>query len=134
MDNFTPKQQFLIHHLASGITVKEAMIAAGYSDTSRLSRIITPAMQAHLRQLMADRLATLAPSAVDVLSKLMNDNDSSPKNRLDAAKTILDRAGFMPPKASDAPGVGEKPLYEMNRSELEERVRQLQGEIAVASR
>ena len=114
------------------MSVKEAMEAAGYSDTTRASVAITPAMQAHLRQLMVDKLATMAPAVVNVLSGLMDDVDASPKIRLDAAKTILDRAGFVPPKAPDAPSVGEKSLHEMNGSELAERVRQLQGEIAVA--
>ena len=132
MDTFTPKQRSLIDNLASGKTVKAAMEAAGYSDTVRASVAITPAMQTHLRRLMVDKLAMAAPAAITVLSGLMNDEDASPKIRLDTAKTILDRTGFVPPKASDASSVGEKSLYEMSRAELAERVRQLQSEIAEA--
>lgn len=134
MDNFSPKQQSLLLNLASGMTVKEAMEAAGYSDTTRASVAITPAMQAHLRQLMVDKLAAMAPAAVKTLSGLMDDEDASPKIRLDAAKTILDRAGFVPPKAMEAPMVGEKALHEMSRDELAARVRQLQSEIGAPSR
>ena len=132
MDTLTRKQQSLINNLASGMTVKEAIEAAGYSDTTRASVAITPAMQAHLRQLMVDRLAAMAPAAVGVLANLMDDEDASPKIRLDAAKTILDRAGFVPPKAPEAPVVGEKPIFEMSRDELAARVHQLQSEIAIA--
>jgi hypothetical protein len=132
MDILTPKQQSLINNLVSGMSIKAAMSAAGYSETSRLSRIFTPAMQAHLRQLMVEKLAAMAPAALVVLNDLMDDEDASPKIRLDAAKTILDRAGFVPPKASDAPTVGEKALHEMSRDDLAERVHQLQSEIAVA--
>jgi short-subunit dehydrogenase involved in D-alanine esterification of teichoic acids len=134
MNNFTQKQQSLINNLASGMAVNAAMKASGYSNTTRASVAITPAMQAHLRQLMVEKLAAMAPAALVVLNDLMDDEDASPKIRLDAAKTILDRAGFVPPKASDAPTVGEKSLHEMSRDELAARVRQIQGEIAVASR
>ena len=74
----------------------------------------------------------MAPAAVEVLASLMDDEDASPKIRLDAAKTILDRAGFVPPKALEAPTVGEKSLHEMSRDELATRVHQLQSEIGVA--
>jgi len=108
------------------------MAAAGYSDTTRASVAITTVMQAHLRQLMVDKLAMMAPAAVGVLASLMDDEDASPKIRLDAAKTILDRAGFVPPKASDAPTVGERALHEMTRDELAARVHQLQNEIGAS--
>ena len=114
------------------MNIKAAMAAAGYSKKVRASVAITPAMYAHLRQLMGDKLAAMAPAAISVLSGLMNDEDASPKIRLDAAKTILGRAGFVPPKASDAPTVGEKSLHEMTRDELAERVHQLQGEIGAS--
>jgi len=42
MYNFTPKQQSLLLSLASGMTIKEAIKAAGYSNTSRASVAITP--------------------------------------------------------------------------------------------
>ncbi len=123
-------QKSLINNLASGMTVKASMKAAGYSETVRASVAITPAMQAYLRQLMVDKLATSAPAAISVLSGLMDDEEASSKIRLDAARSILDRAGFVPPKASDAPTVGEKSLHEMTRTELADRVQQLQGEIS----
>ncbi len=123
-------QQALVQNLASGMNIKAAMKSAGYSENVRASIAITPAMQAHLRQLMVDKLATMAPAALAVLSGLMDDEDASSKIRLDAAKTILDRAGFVPPKASDAPTVGEKSLHEMTRSELAARVDQLQSELS----
>jgi hypothetical protein len=132
MTNFTQRQQSLILNLASGMAVKEALKESGYSDTVRPSRAITPAMQDHLRQLMVDKVAVMAPAAVNVLSGLLDDEDATAKIRLDAAKTILDRAGFVPPKASEAPTVGEKALYEMTRDELAARVHQLRSEIAVA--
>ena len=91
---------------------------------------MTPAMQDHLRQLMVDQLTAMAPAAVEVLANLMDDENASPKIRLEAAKAILDRAGFVPPKAPEAPAVGEKALHEMSRDELAARVHQLQSEIA----
>ena len=116
------------------MAVNAAMKASGYSNTTRASVAITPAMQAHLRQLMVEKLAAMAPAALVVLNDLMDDEDASPKIRLDAAKTILDRAGFVPPKAMEAPMVGEKALHEMSRDELAARVRQLQSEIGAPSR
>jgi hypothetical protein len=89
-------------------------------------------MQAHLRELMVDKVALMAPAALTVLGDLMDDEESSAKIRLDAAKTILDRAGFVPPKASEAPTVGAKPLHEMTRDELAARVHQLRSEIGAS--
>ena len=67
---------------------------------------------------MVDKLAMMAPAALSVLSDLMDDEETSPKNLLDAEKIILDRAGFVPPKASVAPTVGEKALHQITRVEL----------------
>jgi hypothetical protein len=130
MENFTTMQQALILNLASGMEVKAAMSAAGYSKNMRPAVVITPAMQGHLRQLMVGELALMAPKALSLLCGQMDDEEASAKIRLDAAKTILDRAGFVPPKAPEATTMSEKSLHEMTRSELAERVQRLHKDIS----
>ena len=44
---------------------------------------------------------SLASKAVDVLRAIIDDESAPPKLRLDAAKTVLDRAGFIAPKAEE---------------------------------
>lgn len=58
----------------------------------------------------------LAPAAIETLMDVMANGEKGDLVRLNAAKTILDRVGLIPPKASD-PDRG-KGLEDMSRDEL----------------
>ena len=45
----------------------------------------------------------LASKAIEVLKGIIDDETAAPKLRLDAAKTVLDRSGFIAPKAAESP-------------------------------
>ena len=115
---------------ASGMDAKEAMLAAGYSGSMTPRVAITPAMRDEIRTLTGHQLSEAAPIAVKTLLAMVADEDKPDRIRIDAAKTILDRAGYVAPKAADAPSGAEKALHEMTRDELAERADRLQKEIS----
>lgn len=60
----------------------------------------------------------LANLAVSVLHQILSDPKANGKLRLDAAKTVLDRAGHVAPKAIEQAQEGRKSLAEMSFEEL----------------
>jgi hypothetical protein len=72
-----------------------------------------------------------APMALAVIEELSSNENVSAKVRLDASKALLDRAGFVPPRAA-ANGMEkpEKSLHEMSLDELRARAAWLENEIA----
>lgn len=87
-----------------------------------------PAVQAAVHAEMRRRLATAAPVALTVLITIVRDEAANPRVRVDAAKAILDRAGFGPPKVAAAGA--EKALNEMTTGELRELADRLERELA----
>jgi hypothetical protein len=53
-----------------------------------------------------------------VLVKFARDETVSPRVRADSAKTLLDRAGFVPPKAPEPIDASRKDLTEMTSDEF----------------
>jgi hypothetical protein len=71
-----------------------------------------------------------APLAYSVLVKFVGDEAVSPRVRVDAAKALLDRAGFVPPKAADQPDTAEKDLAAMSSDELRAFIASAEGRLA----
>ena len=73
-----------------------------------------------IRTAMNDQLKTLGPAAVNVVREVML-SESSPANvRLQAARDILDRLGWVAPKRPEAvQGLQRRELVELSRYELE---------------
>jgi hypothetical protein len=88
----------LVWWLAKGYGPEEAAKRAGLPSTARLYHLKrTTAFADELRQALKDHLASeLAPKAVRILDELMSDTKTPARVRVDAAKTLLDRAGFTP--------------------------------------
>jgi phage terminase small subunit len=110
--------------------VKESAIAAGYSPkTAReigrqvlaLPHIQAAIFEANKRQISGP----LATKAVHVVYEILHDENAPKKLKLEAAKTVLDRAGFVPPKA-DEPARSNyiKALTDMSIPELEKFIRE----------
>lgn len=104
----------------------EAARRAGYSVTSarEIGRQLLD--KPHVRAAIDDAnraqiSGKLATKAVEVLEGILNDEQAAPKLRLDAAKTVLDRAGFIAPKAKERPpeGSARKSINSMSVAELE---------------
>ena len=130
---FTDKQLALIEGVSDGLTMRAAMDRAGYSEKVRPATATTPAIISEIRARTGQQLQGLAPRALEVVAQLL-EHGQTERIRLEAAKTILDRSGFIAPKASDGAENREKDLHMMSRQELEERAKRLALEISDRSR
>lgn len=96
-----------------------------YDDLLASPHIILALQIEIRRQLVAD-----APASFKVLRALRDNDDIAPKIRMDCAKTLLDRAGHVPPRAPLDKGNVAPPLHEMTTDELRGLADTLEGEIA----
>lgn len=72
-----------------------------------------------IREEMDCRLRDLGPVAVDVMRRIMLDPDVPANTRLTAARDMLDRLGWVPPRRSDAISIAPAvPLEEMTNEAL----------------
>lgn len=97
---------------------------AGY-DLVRLPHVAA-AVEFEIRSLLQTEAA---PAALQVLQTLLHDANSGGRIRVDAAKILLDRAGFTPP-ANSKGDAAERSLAEMTAAELKEFIGSLEGELA----
>lgn len=125
----TTQQQrdFAIQMVLTGGNGAEAARRAGFAADSaaqaayRLMRL--PHVQASVRMEQERVLkGHLASKALYVLEQIMDDENAPAGARVDAAKTVLDRAG-LPALRQTEITVLEKPLNEMSTYELEEFIR-----------
>lgn len=86
----------LCWHLAQGLSKEDAARRAGLPDTYRLADFArTKIFADELRDALHDHLGVnLAPKAVRILDEIMSDSKVTPRVRVDAAKVLLDRAGY----------------------------------------
>jgi hypothetical protein len=121
----TTTQRELVWHLAKGLGTEEAAKRAGLPSSARLYQFKrTKEFAAELREALNDHLSTeIAPRAFHLMDEIMRDTKANPRVRLDAAKALVDRAGYAPrPSGSDNPG--EKDMASMTRAELERFIRE----------
>ena len=139
MRELTDQQRRFVIEFTSGTgaigNASEAARRAGYSEKTAAEQgrqlLHKPHVMAAIdeanRSLIDGSLTTLA---LEVIREILEDENAHPKLRLDAAKTALDRAGYIAPKAAEAPEKLEKPLNEMSVEELEEFIRQRRALLA----
>lgn len=113
--------------LGSG-NATQAAISAGYSPVSArqtASRLLhTPHVQEEIRRAQARLLrGQLATKALGVLEKILDDDKAPAGVRVDAAKAVLDRAGFPAARIPQVDPEQTRPLNEMSVDELEQVVR-----------
>lgn len=131
---FTEQQQSFVALVSSGIDPTEAAAQSGYAsnngrvDAWRLMR--QPAIVAAIHLEVARRLALGAPIALKFLQDTVQDSTVDKRLRAAIAKTLLDRAGYIPPRAAAPGNAGETPLNEMTMGELRTLADKLEGEIA----
>ncbi len=77
---------------------------------------------AMIREAMDDRLKALGPLAIKVVKDIMLSEHASPQTRLQAARDVLDRLGWVPPKRAQVANDAPSELEEMSIQELEEMV------------
>lgn len=124
----TDYQSEFIHHIVyDGVSGSEAARRAGYSPVSArqtASQLLSnQAIQQEIRAQQFKLLGgQLASKALRTLEKIMDDDSAPFGARVDACKTILDRAGVVTTK-SDLIDLKSKPVNEMTRQELEQFIR-----------
>ena len=129
----TAMQEAFVERLIECGDASTAAQLAGFSkpssDAWRLLRI--PDVRAAVNAAMKTALAQDAPLARGLLRRYVHDEAMHPKIRLDAAKTLLDRSGYIAPKAKDDGVDGRtKALSEMSVEELRAMVDRLETEVA----
>lgn len=127
---------FIARYLETGDAV-QASLDASYSSSNpganawRLLRLpnVSRAVALQARQ----RFAGLAPVALHVIEMIMLDTAVAARVRLEAAKTLLDRAGYIAPKAQQERS-NDLPLHEMSTDDLRTMAARLEDEIAGRAR
>jgi hypothetical protein len=108
--------------LANGCSKEEAARRAGLPDTYRLHKFTrTREFADQLREGLRDHMSVnLAPKAVKILNDIMSDDKVTPRVRVDAAKALLDRAGYAVNEAKKPePKPADNALDGMTDKELE---------------
>lgn len=129
------EDDFVMHFVQYGDAIKAAE-AAGYAQAEIQGRQIArrPRVAAAIRIETTRRMQHMAPVALTVLDKIMRDEKAPAGARVDAAKTILDRAAYVSdPKRSDRSD-DNKPLAEYSVEELEQLVARLEEQRAGAAK
>jgi hypothetical protein len=131
----TERQSLFVAFFVESGDAHQAALKAGYSPsvarTAGTEILRVPHVAQSVARAVAQRLAMSAPMALAVIEELSSNADISPKVRLDASKALLDRAGFVPPRAA-ANNVGkiDTPLHEMSVDELKTLAARLENELA----
>jgi phage terminase small subunit len=130
----THKQALFVRALAKTGDPTRAAEVAGYSspmsDGGKLRHLphVQAALAAELRRFL---VTEAAPAALQLLYMVMTDErQPDMKLRIACAKTIADRAGFIPPKAQGDSGLVPKSLAEMDRGELLETAQRIHRELS----
>jgi len=101
----------------------DCAVLAGYSADSAsvtASRLLRhPNVRKEIERLTREALGDHAAAAVQLLGRVVRDERAPLKIRVDAAKAVLDRAGFVPPRAPEPVVFGDKPIAAMSIAELE---------------
>lgn len=124
------RQDKFIECLATGLGLDLSASAAGYElfeahallQTPRISRLVENRVKAVLRN-------DMAPRAVAFLDSLVQNKKASNHDRRAAAQFILERAGYVAPRAQVAEAA-EKSISAMSADELASLVEKLEAERA----
>ncbi len=120
--DLTEMQAAFVRHVSEGVEPNQAVTLAGYGTSNIYSRaqelLRAPQVLAAIHTKVRHRLVAGAPIALAVIERLVTDDTTPPKIRLDAAKTLLDRAGHIAPRAIADKATHELALHEMSIASL----------------
>ncbi len=124
-------QRELCWWIAKGCSPEEASKRAGLPNSVRTYNFAkTQEFSLVLRQSLSKYLADdLAPKAIKVLNEIMLDEKVAGRVRVDAAKAVLDRAGFSAAAKPSAPD--DRLLSQYTVQELEQLVAKLEEQQAL---
>lgn len=141
MRQLTEQQKtFVREYVRNGGCGADAARAAGYAASRPAQQahdlLALPHVQEAVHREQARLIGgTLASKAIEVVHRILHDEAlaatvSGQKVQLEAAKSVLDRAGHVAPKASEPEMIGDKPITEMSLDELDAFIRQGQAALA----
>jgi phage terminase small subunit len=116
MEQLTTKQiRFVEEYIRNGGNGKQAAISAGYSENtaeSQASRMLRKVKvqnalkerRSQIQQELRDYFIGDALTARKVMVQILNDPEATHKDKLTAAKDLLDRAGFKPTEKQEISG------------------------------
>lgn len=130
----TTKERNLVRAIRDGKSEYAASVEAGYADEIQAHEMLqAPQVQAALvYELQRKLIIRLVPKALKHYDKVLSDPLANNADKNAAARDVLARAGFVPPKAPENPQDLAKDIGEMNTAELREVVRK--GEQVLAGR
>lgn len=130
----TEQQQTFVQAVAFGRDKTDAALEAGYSEVNATQYanflLRQPNILAAVQIAIARELANAAPMALKLLRDTASNTEADPRLRVVCAKTILDRAGHIAPKAAAPGAAGVLPLNEMSMDDLRALADNLEGELA----
>lgn len=133
----TDKQQSFVRYMVQTGDCVTAATLAGYEQPEiagyhvRDSKGVAAALPAAMLKAL---VVEGAPLAYKLLIDTLKDPDQPRKLRLECAKTILDRSGFVAPKASENKGLLPASLVDMTASDLHEASAMIANELANRAR
>jgi len=118
------KRRAFARHFALNGNATAAAKAAGVPENSAHSMgyrwLRNESVVGMVREELDTLLRELAPLSIGVLRGLMEDEKASAATRLAAARDVMDRLGWVPPKRSEMKvDVTKKDLLDLTREELE---------------
>lgn len=126
------RQAAFARYLVDGRHYLEAYRLAGYTGGQPQASFLTrhPAVSAAIKAEMTRRLQDEdAPAARKLLRRFLEDEQCDKKLRVDCAKTLLSRGGYVDPKAIEAPAPGTKDPSEMTGAELDQMIDRMRTEL-----
>lgn len=122
LTEFTERQQAFIFNYLSGLDQTNAARRAGYSQPEQAGwqQLRRPRVAAYIRAEQARKLATDGVRVgINTLLSIAQDEAAPKAARVQAANSLLDRAGLTARVAEAAQGLHERPLSEMTIHELQ---------------
>jgi hypothetical protein len=130
----TTSQRAFVNEIAAGSDQSTAVIKSGYKSDSPATEAWRLLQQPHIvvaiQMAVARRLAIGSGLALRVLQDFAVDESVDKRLRVVCAKTLLDRAGHIAPKAAPGGAAGDVPLNELSMGDLRALADKLEGEIA----
>jgi hypothetical protein len=134
----TEMQAAFVRHVSEGVEPNQAVTLVGYGTSNIYSRahelLRAPNVLIAIHTEVRRKLVAGAPIALSVIERLVKDETTPPKIRLDAAKTLLDRAGHIAPRAIVDKATHELALHELSIGELRQLADKLEGELSGRAR
>jgi DNA-binding CsgD family transcriptional regulator len=125
----TEQERIIARLISEGLSPVDISHRTGYTIDAVYWHSRKPSVTAAVRIFIERQLVSDAGAARAVLRQLLDDPTVNGRVRADCARILLDRGGFVPPKAKEREG-DDIALSEMNPDQLRSYVARAQRELA----